>query len=236
MCARFNLTQSATSLSEYFGLLAFPQIKPRFNIAPTQPVLCLKQEDTTTKPVFFRWGLVPAWAKDISFGTRAINARSETIADKPAFRQAWKSRRCVVLSDGFYEWKSVGGRKMPFHITAATDMDQRPLLMAGLWESWQDPNLPGATPVETCTIITTTANDRMQELHDRMPVLLNKNDLDVWLNNGNSSPEQRLELLKPCASDLLTISPANPWLNRVANEGPQCLEPPEDVEVQGELF
>ena len=236
MCARFTLTQSATSLSDYFGLFAFPEIKPRFNIAPTQPVLCLKHDSADIAPTIFRWGLVPSWAKDIRIGARAINARSETIADKPTFRDAWKSRRCVVLSSGFYEWKSIGGRKMPFHITSATNTQQRPMMMAGLWESWQDPNSHNTTPVETCTIITTTANERMQELHDRMPVLLDKGDLDVWLSNENSSPEQRLELLKPCASDLLTISPANPWLNRVTNEGPQCLEPPEGGEVQGELF
>ena len=236
MCARFNLTQSATSLSEYFGLLAFPAIKPRFNIAPTQPVLCLKHDRKSIKPVFFRWGLIPSWAKDISFGTRAINARSETIAEKPTFRQAWKSRRCVVLADGFYEWKSVGGRKMPFQITTSTDAARSPMLMAGLWESWRDPDLPEATPVETCTVITTEANDRMRELHDRMPVLLEKSDLDVWLSDDRATPKQRLELLKPCNSSLLTITPANPWLNRVTNEGPRCLEPPEDGEVQGALF
>jgi len=235
MCARFTLTQSAPSLSEYFGLLAFPPIKARFNIAPTQPVLCLRQESETITPVFFRWGLIPSWAKDISFGSRAINARSETITSKPAFREAWQSRRCVVLADGFYEWKSVAGRKMPFRITASTDAARSPMLMAGLWESWQDPNLPNATPLETCTVITTEANDRMRELHDRMPVLLQKTDLDIWLNEGNATSQQRLELLKPCASDRLTISPANPWLNRVANEGPRCLEPPEGG-VQGELF
>ena len=235
MCARFSLTQSAMSLSQYFGLLAFPAIKARFNIAPTQPVLCLRHDGATAKPVFFRWGLVPSWAKDISFGSRAINARSETIADKPTFREAWESRRCVVLADGFYEWKSIGGRKMPFHITAASDTTQSPLLMAGLWESWQDPNLPDATPIETCTVITTEANDRMKELHDRMPVLLDKGDLDIWLSADNASQQQRSELLKPCASDLLAIAPANPWLNRVTNEGPRCLEPPPGG-VQGELF
>ena len=108
--------------------------------------------------------------------------------------------------------------------------------MAGLWESWRDPDLPEATPVETCTVITTEANDRMRELHDRMPVLLEKSDLDVWLSDDRATPKQRLELLKPCNSSLLTITPANPWLNRVTNEGPRCLEPPEDGEVQGELF
>ena len=236
MCARFKLTQSATSLSEYFGLMAFPAIKPRFNIAPTQPVLCLKHDSETIAPVFFRWGLIPSWAKDISFGTRAINARSETIAEKPTFGQAWQSRRCVVLADGFYEWKSVGGRKMPFQITASTAAPRSLMLMAGLWESWQDPSSADAAPVETCTVITTQANDRMRELHDRMPVLLDKSDLDIWLRDDRATPKKRLELLKPCASDLLTITPANPWLNRVTNEGPRCLEPPADAPVKGELF
>lgn len=236
MCARFTLTQSATSLSEYFGLLACPLIKPRFNIAPTQPVLCLRHDGEDTTPALLRWGLIPSWAKNISVGVRAINARGETIFEKPTFRQAWQSRRCVVLADGFYEWKSVGGRKKPFHITTSTDAAQIPMLMAGLWESWQAPNLPDAKPVESCTVITTQANERMRELHDRMPVLLEKSDLGVWLSDDHATPEQRLELLKPCASDLLTISPANPWLNRVTNEGPRCLEPPKDSEVQGELF
>ena len=236
MCARFTLTQSAPSLSEYFGLLAFPAIKARFNIAPTQPVLCLKQDGQQISPTFFRWGLIPSWAKDMSFGAGAINARSETITTKPAFRKAWQSRRCVVLADGFYEWKSVGGKKMPFRITASTDAALSPLLMAGLWESWQDPNTPAAAPVESCTVITTEANKLMSDLHDRMPVLLEKNDLHIWLSNEKATPKQRLELLRPCPSGHLSITPANPWLNRVTNEGPRCLEPPEHGEFQGELF
>lgn len=209
MCARFTLTQSATSLSEYFGLWAFPAIKPRFNIAPTQPVLCLKHDGTEVAPAILRWGLVPSWAKSISVGARAINARSETIAEKPTFRAAWKSRRCVVLADGFYEWKSVGGKKMPFRITPAAGTRTNLFLMAGLWESWQDPNIPDGVPVETCTVITTHANERMSELHDRMPVLLEKTNLDIWLSDDRSTPQQRTALLKPCPSEHLTITPSN---------------------------
>jgi putative SOS response-associated peptidase YedK len=108
--------------------------------------------------------------------------------------------------------------------------------MAGLWESWQDPDTPSSAPLKSCTIITTEANEIMAELHDRMPVLLDRSSLNIWLKDETAQPKHRLELLKPCASELLSITPANPWLNRVTNEGPRCLEPPEDVEVQGKLF
>ena len=241
MCARFTLTQSSQSICEYFGGLQLPLFEPRYNIAPTQPVLCLRHDSLhqTGRMDFLRWGLVPSWASDLSFGSRTVNARGETVAKKPAFRKAFQSRRCVVLADGFYEWKTAGKQKMPFYISPRQreDADKHSplLLMAGLWESWKDPEIDDSPTVQTCTIITTEANATIEQLHDRMPVLINQEDLPMWLNPEFKSTEALSALLQPCDAELLQLSPVNPWLNKVGNEGPRCLEPPDGPE-QGLLF
>ena len=161
MCGRYNLTLSPNELQEFFDLFREPPWSPRYNIAPTQSVLAIRfdEEATPREPVLLRWGLIPSWAKDETIGSKLINARGETVAEKPSFRAAFKRRRCLIPATGFYEWqKQPGSTKQPYHITTA---DGRPFAFAGLWERWTK----GPSPVETCTIITTAANDDLQAIH-----------------------------------------------------------------------
>ena len=183
MCGRFTLRTPKETLASMFDDLRLPDLKPRYNIAPTQDVACIRQTELgASEVVMLRWGLVPFWAKDVKIGARMINARAETAAVKPAFRAAFKHRRCLVLADGFYEWKKVGREKQPFYITRA---DDRPFCMAGMWESWQPKQLDNdheSEKFETCTILTTAANAKMASLHDRMPVILPKEQHNGWLD------------------------------------------------------
>ena len=163
MCGRFTLSTPASKLIEIFSVLRFPELTPRFNIAPTQLVICIRQSEGERTAAPLRWGLVPSWAKDLSIGNRMINARSETAAEKPSFRRAWKSRRCLIPASGFYEWEKLGGKKkQPWFIHAA---NEEPLAFAGLWESWQpkEETSDEASFVESCTILTTSANADVDE-------------------------------------------------------------------------
>ncbi|MEE4186160.1 MAG: SOS response-associated peptidase [Gammaproteobacteria bacterium] len=171
MCGRFAFFSPAEAIREAFGQAAPDALKPRYNIAPTQSVQALVANSSGT-PEWrqFRWGLVPFWAKDRSIGNRLINARAETLGAKPAFRGAFRRQRCLVAASGFYEWHSEGGHKTPWYISRA---DERPFVMAGIWDTWQD----DGTPLHTCSIITAPANEFMRSLHHRMPVLL---DTVVW--------------------------------------------------------
>lgn len=169
MCGRFTLRVPAAELVEIFRLLRRPDVQPRYNIAPTQPVAVVRRIDRGRELSMLRWGLVPSWAKDPKIGARMINARAETVATKPAFRTALRRRRCLVPADGFYEWaKSAGGTKQPHYITRR---DGRPFAFAGLWESWDGPD---GSSIESCTIVTTEANDLVGRIHDRMPVILSE--------------------------------------------------------------
>lgn len=220
MCGRFTLTVSPQLIEEAFGLFdGLPEaIQPRYNIAPTQTVLALRRTEPAGTPTYceLRWGLVPSWADDLAIGNRMINARSEGIADKPSFRSAFKKRRCLVLADGFYEWQaSAGGPKtpkQPYHIHRP---DRRPFAFAGLWESWSK----GDQPVETCTIITTSANGQMAPLHDRMPVILDPSDYARWLDPSPQDPALLLELLRPCPDPFLVADKAPTSVNNPRNEG-----------------
>ena len=211
MCGRFTLSTPAAQLASLFdhlGDLEIPQQESRHNICPTQDVVAVRQSAGIHEAVMLRWGLVPFWAKELKIGNRMINARSETLFEKPSFRNAAKSKRCVILTNGFYEWKPVEGqkKKQPYLIAR---QDGAPWLMAGLWESWRDPEGPkDADRIETCTIITTAANDFISDLHDRMPVKLESDDVECWLDCEFEDTNRLKELLKPRDWDGFEISEA----------------------------
>lgn len=208
MCARYSLFASPEEIQSLFELETVPQIEPKFNIAPNSQVLLVRGEEAGRSACFARWGLVPSWAKDESIGIRMINARSETLLEKPAFRSAAKRRRCLIPASGFYEWTEVEGMKQPFLITSATgDL----LAFAGLWEEWNSPN----GELTTCTIITCEANGKIRNLHDRMPVILSPEDFETWLDVDAHSAQEAAELLVPCADDLLKTVAVDPRIGNV---------------------
>jgi putative SOS response-associated peptidase YedK len=219
MCGRFTLSANAQRLRESFTLFDIPETQPRFNIAPTQQVLAVRQEENTRpRAACVRWGLIPFWAEDKKIGASLINARADTVASKPAFRDAYKHRRCLILADGFYEWRKGVPKapKQPFHIRR---MDGQPFAFAGLWERWR-----GEQPaIESCTIITTDANELLRPLHDRMPVILGPRDFAPWLGPASGDPGILQEMLCPYPSDLLTAIPVGPYVNNANNEGAGCL-------------
>ena len=218
MCGRFTLRSPVESIASLFDGLAMPEWKPRFNIAPTQPVACVRNRTGNAAIDRLRWGLVPSWAKDPGIGARMINARGETVASKPAFRNAFRTRRCLVLADGFYEWKKIGQQKYPFYITRPDDML---FCMAGLWETWGPVN----QSVETCTIITTEANATLKPLHERMPVILGSDDYDFWLDTEFCDQTRLQELLRPVPNQDLVMREVSRVVNKVANDSPACIEP-----------
>ena len=225
MCGRFTLKTPATELASLFDGLDFSGIRPRYNICPTQAVTCVRQnQQRVAESASLRWGLVPFWAKDLKIGARMINARSETVATKPAFRAAFKKRRCLVIADGFYEWKKQGAAKQPYYISR---QDETPYAMAGLWESWSDKANPDSEPVETCTILTTAANATMAPLHDRMPVLLEPDDYPIWLDAEFKDADKLDSLMQPSPEGWLQHWPVSTFVNRPGNDSPACIAPVE---------
>jgi putative SOS response-associated peptidase YedK len=220
MCGRYSQTSPAYVLARVFCVPAGPPLSPRYNVAPTQTVPIVRQS-ADRELAMVRWGLIPPWADDPSVGGRLINARAETVAEKPAFRAAFRKRRCLVPATGFYEWQKLGKHKQPYHLRRR-DGEPEPFAFAGLWERWQ---LPGDEPIDSCTILTTTANDLMRPLHERMPVILDPRGYDHWLDHGRHDREALRALLVPCPSELLTALPVNSYVNNPRNEGPKCLEP-----------
>lgn len=196
----------------------------RYNVAPTQPVLAVRENRGRRESVLLRWGFVPSWAKDIAIGNRMINARSETAHEKPSFRHAFKRRRCLIPTDGFYEWRrsekggGASGRQ-PYLITMA---DEQPFAMGGLWEHWQD---AAGNELETCTILTTAANAMVGELHDRMPVILDPNDYAAWLDTGGEEIATARALCKPYPAELMMHRPVSTYVNSPKHEGPACIDP-----------
>jgi putative SOS response-associated peptidase YedK len=221
MCGRFTLTVDPAQAQENFNNFTFPEkFAPRFNIAPTQPILAIPNDEKFTAD-FFIWGLIPMWAKDPSIGNRLINARAETLAEKPSFRGSLKYKRCLILADGFYEWKSSDGKKSktPFFIHMK---DRKPFAFAGLWDSW---NSPEGSQLKTCTIITTEPNELMSLLHNRMPVILHPRDYDKWLDPSSQTPDQLLPLLKPFPAEMMDAYPVTPLVNKPANDTPELVVP-----------
>ncbi|MBN2130541.1 MAG: SOS response-associated peptidase, partial [Sedimentisphaerales bacterium] len=220
MCGRFTLRAPASVVAEQFAVFAMPPFTPRFNIAPTQPAPVVRMAPHR-ECVALRWGLIPGWAKDPAIGARLINARAETAAAKPAFRASMRRRRCLVVADGFYEWRRQGKAKQPYFIHLR---DDRPFGFAGLWESWE-----GAAegPLETCTILTTEANSLIAPLHDRMPVILPPDAYEAWLDSAVADPGRLAPLLRPYAGDEMAAYPVSPYVNSPAHEGEKCVEPVE---------
>jgi putative SOS response-associated peptidase YedK len=221
MCGRFTITVSASILADLFALDEPPGFVARFNVAPTQMVPIVRTGASGSREwAVMRWGLVPRWAKDMSIGSRMINARSETVADKPSFRSAFAHRRCLVPTDGFYEWRKTGSGKQPHHIRFR---DRRPFALAGLWERWSRGE---GEPVESFTILTTRPNDVAAAIHDRMPVILEPDAWDRWLDPGRLSEQDRQALLEPFRGEDMEASPVSRRVNSPHNDDPACLDPP----------
>ena len=221
MCGRFNLHANPALLAEIFQLLRQPDWSPRYNIAPSQPVLVIRQQaDGTRLGERLRWGLIPSWADDPAIGSKMINARSESIATKPAFRDAFRRRRCLVPANGFYEWEKITTKeKQPWHIFSRSDAL---LTFAGLWDTW---NSPDGEKVETCTILTTDANPFMSPVHDRMPVILPMEAFGAWLDPGLNDPAALQQWLVPSSAEGLDREPVGKLVNSPCNDSPKCIQP-----------
>lgn len=222
MCGRFTLTVDPADLQEVFNLSAPPpaELAPRFNIAPSQHVAVIANNNHSALELF-KWGLVPSWAKDPKIGNRMINARAETLAEKPSFRTALKRRRCLVLADGFYEWKREGKVKTPMFIRLK---EKSPFAFAGLWEVWGPKDDP-ARQIRSCTIITTAPNRLMEQIHDRMPVILPPTAYEAWLSPDDLPAEKALPLLKPFADDQMHAYAVSTRVNSPAFDSPECILP-----------
>lgn len=249
MCGRFTLRTPLSVLITHFELEAQPDrqlslFEPRYNIAPTQDILTVRVDpsDGRRREAFLRWGLIPSWSKAPVSGPPMINARAETLSEKPTFRTAYRFRRCLIPADGFYEWQqSAGGgrgKKQPFYIHRP---DQELFAFAGLWETWttepamksaggsaasdRTPAAADASPlvVESCTIVTTSANNTLLPLHERMPVILAPNDYAAWSDPKIQEPDALQHLLAPCGDHELVAQAVGMHVNRVANDDPQCI-------------
>jgi len=218
MCGRFALIVDASVLADVFDVDPPRELKPRFNIAPTQTIPIVRSGLKTKREcAMVRWGLIPSWAKDKKIGARMINARGETVAEKPSFRSAVKNRRCLVPADGFYEWVRTAEGKQPHFIHF---LDGRPFAFAGLWERWEKGE---GEPLETCTIITTTPNELIEDLHNRMPVILPSDRYDEWLEPEPLTGERIQGLLAPHPSGGMEAYPVSTYVNKPINNGPECI-------------
>lgn len=213
MCGRYSLHSNPEVVALMFGLSEVPAYQPRYNIAPASQVLIARQEGELRGAAMVKWGLVPRWAKDVkgnpSTGAGMNNARAETVAEKPSFREAYRKRRCLIPANGFYEWKLENGLKQPYYVHPA---GAELFAFAGLWEPWKD--------LQTCAIITTEANEKMAAVHDRMPVILGREDYPRWLAGEEG-------LLQPCASNVIDIRRVSRAVNNARNDLPELIEPDE---------
>jgi len=238
MCGRFTLRTPASIVAAHFGVLEVPPFAPLFNIAPTQPMAVVRHlsgEPVSPRDLaWMHWGLIPSWAQDRSMGARMINARAETVAEKPAYRAAFRRRRGLVAADGFYEWQRPeqtaelttgraakrgpgGAKKQPYYIRLRED---RPFAFAGLWETWESPD---GSPLDSATILTTEANELMRPIHDRMPMILAPEDYARWLDPA-TDPGELSALLRPYPSDEMTAYPVSTYVNSPTHDGPRCIE------------
>lgn len=222
MCGRFAFYSPHEAVTRLFGVADVPDIEPRYNIAPTQYVAVVRDAagDAGRRVAMLYWGLVPSWAKEKSIGARMINARGETLREKPSFRSAYRRRRCLVLADGYYEWQRAAGAKQPYLISFA---DQEPFGMAGLWESWRDPGSGEA--LESCCIVTTTPAESVAHVHDRMPVIVGRADYAEWLDPRNEAVDRLDRLLVPCSAPGLQAVAVDRRVNDARNQGADLLAP-----------
>ena len=234
MCGRYRLSRRKQIIEEHFDAVSGEEDwSPRYNIAPTQPVPVIRQhpKEPVRKLSLHRWGLIPSWSKDASGAAKMINARSETAAKLPAFRDAMKLRRCLVPADAFYEWKRIGSTKQPFCLEVN---DGEPFAFAGLWDRWKDPN---GQWIRSCSILTTTPNSVTSPVHDRMPVIFNKEDYDLWLDPWMTNVEALADLLRPYDARLMRSYPVSNRVNQVQNDDAECCKPIElERPPQRQLF
>lgn len=221
MCGRFTLTAEISALQDSFPWLYIPpELSPRYNVAPSQPVAVAPNEGEN-RVDFFIWGLIPSWAKDPAIGNRMINARAETLAEKPTFRAPFRRRRCLILADGFFEWaaRSDGKGKTPMYLRMA---DGKPFAFAGLWDLW---HAPDGSEVRSCAIITTEPNELLQPIHNRMPVILPANAHRQWLTPGEANVTELQELLKPYPASEMVAYPVSRMVNDPKADRPEVILP-----------
>ena len=225
MCGRYSLIADIQDLARQFEFdgTGFEN-SPRYNVAPTQSVLTVTYGEER-RAECMRWGLIPSWAKDASIGNRMINARRETVAQKPSFRSALQRRRCLVLADGFYEWQKVGKSKRPMRIVLKS---REPFAFAGLWETWRN---PAGETVRSCTIITTAANDLLRPIHERMPVILPRELEEFWLDGDVTDAAALTDVLSPYPNEAMEVYQVSPLVNKATNNGADLIVP-----VGGGLF
>ena len=221
MCGRYTLRTPPQALAKLFELVRAVSQRLRYNIAPTQEIAAVRTipGGTGRELVLLRWGLVPAWAKDLGQSARMINARAETAATKPAFRAAFRNRRCLVPADGFYEWQRRGGHKQPFYFCLR---DGGPFAFAGLWEHWEGPD---GEIVESASLLTTDANEVVRPVHERMPVIVRAEDYGRWLDPEQRNSEALQPLLRPYASEEMTSYAVSTWVNNPRNDDAGCAQP-----------
>jgi putative SOS response-associated peptidase YedK len=220
MCGRYAVTSAPEAIRALFRYEERPNFPPRYNIAPTQPIAIVRLVDGKRQFALVRWGLLPSWVKDPNTFSLLVNARGESVCDKPAFRAAMKRRRCLIPADGFYEWKTTGGtRKQPFFVRAKSGA---PLAFAGLWETWTGPN---GEELETAVIVTTNANRTLTAIYDRMPVIVPPEAFDLWLDSAHVDAKTAEALIQPAPDDLLEACPVSTAVNRTANDNAALLEP-----------
>jgi len=219
MCGRYAVTSAPEAIRTLFGYVEQPDFPARYNVAPTQPIAIVRLVNGKRQFALVRWGLLPSWVKDPRNFTLLINARGESVMDKPAFKAAMKYRRCLVPADGFYDWKTVGPRRQPYFVRAKSG---GPLAFAGLWETWTGPN---GEELETATIVTTRANRMLAGIHERMPVIVPPDAFDLWLNCAAIDAETAAALIVPAPENLLEAYEVSTAVNRTANDVPQLIEP-----------
>jgi putative SOS response-associated peptidase YedK len=219
MCGRYVITSAPEAIRALFRYLEQPDFPPRYNIAPTQPVPIVRMAEGSRSFALVRWGLIPAWVKDPRNFTLLINARGESLGDKPAFRNAMRRRRCLFPADGFYEWKSAGERNRPYFVRPRKG---GPIAFAGLWETWMGPN---GEEVETACIVTTSANRMLAPIHERMPVVIAPEAFDLWLDCAKVDAATAAALIAPAPESLLEAYEISTAVNRAANDSPALIEP-----------
>lgn len=220
MCGRFTFALSPELLMEIFGVTVYEPFPARYNIAPTQQVWIIR--DTATEGRYLsqvKWGLVPSWAKDAAIGSRMINARCETIHEKPAFRHGIRARRCIIPASGFFEWAATPAGKRPHYLTMR---DESPLALAGIWDAWKSPQ---GELLESCSILTTAANSLVATLHDRMPVILHQSEFDLWLDRSVNNPDKLKRLYQPYPAELMREWEVSTIVNSASHETPETIVP-----------
>lgn len=220
MCGRYGLNHPHTVLTDWYRASFMPELKPRYNIAPTMEILAVRETERGHAGSMMRWGLIPYWAKDAKKLPVMNNARAETIAEKPMFKQSFRQRRCLIPASGFFEWKTEGKGKQPYFISSR---DGAPFSFAGIWSTWTAADT--GESIDSCTIVTTECNALMQPIHERMPVILSPEDWVAWLDPGPKQDEILLSLLRPFNAEQMQAWPVSPAVGKVANQGEELIKP-----------